>query len=395
MNAPPRPWRSRSVQPLAALAVAIAAFALSCLFLPAKTAPFSMGLEFAAMSTDPFGWHGRFPHRVLGPAAAWLLGLGGERYWLFAHATVVGFLALVCFAALRGGAPLLGSALLTAAIAVSGAVEVFKDHVGYAEPASCALLLGGALLVRRTGWFWAVQFLALLNHEGVVFLWPWLLWRKVRANGGVRRGDVLGLAAAGGGYLAVRWAIFAAAPQPVLSAGVYAGGPLTTATLCTWALAAISIAIYFGALPVLLAWHARARGWRDAGVPVLLALAGVFAMCTFATDMPRFLAYLALPLVAAGIALARLPHGSRWLAVIALATMVAIPLQRPVAAAVVDAFRARVAAGVAEPLATVVVDLWPVFAGYGVLLAAMAFGGRALARRVPGERAVAAESVTA
>ena len=363
-----------------ALAVGGAAFALSCLVVAPRTSAFSMGLEFAAMAEDPFGWHGRFPHRVLGPALAWGLGLGGDRYWLFAHGTAVALLALVCFAALRSGAALAGSAVLTLAVALSGAIEVYKEHVGYAEPAAFALLLAGWLLRQRTGWFWLMALLGLLNHEGSLLLWPWLLWSKARAAGGVRRGDVAGLLATGAAYLTVRALVFAAASQPVLDANAYVGGPLTAATLGMWVLTAASIPIWFGVLPVLLAWHVRAAGWRDAGVPLLLALAGIFAMCTVATDMPRFLGYLALPVAVAGIALLQRPAGVRWLALLTALTAAAIVLQRPVVHHLVAAILARVP----EPLPALVVDLWLLFAAYGVALSLMAAAGIALARRTEG-----------
>lgn len=376
--APPRPswpwpW---------ALGIGALAFAWSCVWQAPRLEPWSMGLDFAAMAADPLGGHGPFPHRVLGPCIAWLLGLHGERYALFAHGTAVVFLAMVAAVARRHGASLAGAVLLTAVVATTGAVEVYKHHVGYAEPLAFALALGAHQLRRHTGWFWLAMWLGLLNHEGIAFVWPWLLWAKWR-DAGLARGDAVGAAAALGVYLTIRWSLLAAASQPTLSAAVYFANLPTATTAAMWVIAAASIPIYFGVLPVLLAWHARASDWRRAALPLLLVLAPILAMCTVATDMPRFLGWLALPIVFAGVWLLHRPNGARWLLALGAATLLAIVLQRGVVGVIVDGMMRRYP----EPLPGVVVDLWPLFAAYGAALAAMVAAGRWLARRAPAAHA--------
>jgi hypothetical protein len=137
------------------------------------------------------------------------------------------------------------------------------------------------------------------------------------------------------------------------------------------------VAVYFGVLPILLAWHARAAGWRAAVVPILLAVAAIFAMCTFATDQPRFVGYLALPVVLAGVQLLQRPRGAPWLAVLGVATAVAIVLQRRVVVMLAEEGLKRAP----DPVPKLVVDLWPVFAAYALALLAMVAIGCAFARR--------------
>lgn len=364
------PW------PTAALIGALA-FAASCLLLAPGRHPHQFGEVFAAMAADPFACRGPFPHRILGPLVAWALGFGREHYWLFAHGTVVLFLTAVAATALRRGVAIAGAATLTATVAVTGAVEVYKGHVGYPEPATFTLLLAGVALRRRPGWFWFVMFLGLLNHEGIAFYWPWLLWQAWRENGGMRRTDWIAAPLVVGTYLLVRWLIFAHATEPVLSANIYFAGLPTLATTGLWAYAMVSVVVYFGVLPVLWAWHVRTAGWLEAGMPLLLLLGSTFVMCTFATDLPRFIGFLALPTVFAGIRLLQQPHGGRWLAALGGTTAIAIVAQRPVVLHLVDAMVRRMP----DPFPIVVVDEWSVFAGYAVAIAAMVAAGAGAARR--------------
>lgn len=361
---------------LLAPVVGLFAFVLSCGFVAPLPTARAMGEDFAKMAMDPFAWQGPFPHRVLGPLLAWLVGAGGERYGWFAHAMMVVFLSLVCVVALRSGCRLAAAALLTCVVAVTGAVEVYKESVGYAEPITFACLLGSLLLLRQRAAFWALQCLSLLNHEGIVFFWPWLLWQKAHAAR-LGRGDGLGALVAVGVYLAIRWSILAAAPAPTLTANVYFNALPGAAAAGTWALAAVAIVIYFGVLPLLLAWHAWSHGARAAGVPILLVLGGVFAMCTFATDFPRFIGFVALPVVGAGIHLLQRPQGWRWLLAAGVATAVAVVLQRQVVGVLFEATMRHLP----QPVPAVVIELWPLFVTYGVVIAAMVAAGRWAARR--------------
>ena len=79
-------------------------------------------VDWQLMSADPFALRGRFPHRVLAPLLAWLLGYGGEGYLPFTHGLHVLLLATVCFVALRMRAGYVGALLVGAAVATLGAV---------------------------------------------------------------------------------------------------------------------------------------------------------------------------------------------------------------------------------------------------------------------------------
>jgi hypothetical protein len=367
----PRLW-------LFALLAGGVAFAISCLLLSPNRAVFSFGETFAAMSNDPFAWRGLFPHRVLGPLAAWALGLSGDRYWLFAHGTVVLFLAVVAGVARSRGASPFGSLLLAAAIAVTGAAEVYKGLVGYPEPLAFALLLLAAASAHHAVRCWTFAFLALLNHEGALFFWPWLAWLRVLAAGGVRPVDLVTGGVSLAGYLAIRWAILSAAPQPTHGSEVYTPASLAE-TAAMWATTAVGAVVYFGLVPLLLAWHAAAHGWRVAAGPLLLALAAVLAMTALATDMPRFVGYLALPATFAGSALLLRPRGVLVLAGGAVVTAVAIVLQRRVVGIYYEGMLRHL--GAAERQVAIVRDLWWLFAAYGVAIAAMVAAGLWLGRR--------------
>ena len=124
-----------------ALAAAAATWWLSCIAERPRTAPFSFGETFAAMADHPLGvvehgvrtFGGQFPHRVLLPLLAHLLGLTGDRFHLAAHGAAVLLLAAVYWCARRVGALRLDALLVTAAIAFGGATQTYKSHVGYPD----------------------------------------------------------------------------------------------------------------------------------------------------------------------------------------------------------------------------------------------------------------------
>jgi hypothetical protein len=370
----------------AALLAGALAWAASCVVAAPVRQAMGLGAEFAAMATDPLGWNGPFPHRVLGPLLAALLGLGGDRYWLFAHAASLGFVAMVAAVVRRGGAAWPVATLLAFAVACTGAVEVGKTIPGYPEPLAFALLLASTRLLHLQGWFWAVQFLLLLNHEGALFLWPWLCWQKANASG-LRRSDLAAGALVLGSYLAFRHFVLAQASQPVHEAALYAPGALAT-VLGSQALAAMSLVVYHGPLPILLVWHASVDGSRRAGVPILLVLLPILAMCAIATDLPRFLGYAALPIAIAAARFAALPGSRAYALALGIATPLAVVLQRPLAARYIGALEAAIRRGEGQPVPAAVVAEWPMFAGYAAVLVGMVLAGRWLAGRLPARAAL-------
>lgn len=370
---------------LLALVAAALAFAISCLVLPAKLEVWSYGEVYADMAARPFAASSPFPHRILGPWLACGLGLGGDRYWIFHYATVLLFLALVCSTAMARGCAMLDAFLLTSIVAVTGAVEVFKGYVGYTEPLSFALLLASAHLTRHTRWFWLLQFVSLLNHENIVFLWPWLLVQKARDTGGLRRADWLGAAAALGGYLLARQLLIAN-PQ-ALSMSFYLQDQKLSFIVGAWIMAVLAIVVYFGVLPSLLAWHAWHSGWRGAGNSISLVILAFFGMAFFANDLQRFVGFLAVPVVFAGIELLHRPRGTLVLATLGILTTAAIVLQRDVVRLVVGTMVAHPPDPVSALPTVIVPKLWYVFGGYALAHVAMLTIGRAWALRNRAESA--------
>ena len=367
-----------------AAAVGAAAFGLSCLMQPAPAATWAMGVEYELMSADPLGCVGRFPHRIVGPGLAHVVGLGGPRYAIFGHAMVAVFLACVFVVAVRQRCTMLGAALLTGVVAATGAVEVFKSHVGYTEPISFSLLLVSTLVLHRPGWFWALQLIGLANHEETVFLWPWLLWLK-RREAGLGRADVTFGALAVGAYLVLRWWSHRAA-QHVLSFEYYWADQQLPAIAGLWVMLAVSIVVYMGVLPVLWAWHAWSDGFWRAGIGICLQVAAIFVMAMLATDVWRFATFLVLALVPAGIRLLQQPRGAVVLAALGVATGVAVVQQRETVAIVVQAMMRYDPEFWSRVVTHFVPEAWPMFAGYGLAIVVMVLAGRWWARRWPAVR---------
>ena len=129
------------------LLVGIALFLLTNLVEEAVPATLNFGSDYALMAQNLTGFIGSFPHRILAPLLAratdemahWFGG--AVAYWQFAHACTVLFLATLFAGAHLLGAKLWQALLLTAVIGFTGAVQLFKGHVGYPEPITFALLL--------------------------------------------------------------------------------------------------------------------------------------------------------------------------------------------------------------------------------------------------------------
>jgi len=365
-----------------AVAVGSLAFAFSCLFYAPEGTPWNLGLAYQGMSTDPLGARGPFPHRVLAPLLAYLLGLGGERYWLFHHATVIGFLAVVFGAAILRGCSVLGGVVLALTISVTGAVELYKGHVGYPEPITFSLMITSVLVARRTGWFWLVQFLGLLTHDSLLFFWPWMLYVRANANGRLRRVDLIAVGVVLAAYALARWFLMGSRAG-TYSLAFYLSDQTTSYALGMWALDVLALLVNFGVLPVLLAWHAWFDGWRRAGVTSCLIVLAIFGMSFVAADLMRFTCYLVVPLVFAGIRLVQQPRGVLVLAGLAVLAKLTMFAQHGPAALVFETMGKHLPDPVSAVVPKVVPELWYVWGGYLLAYAIMLWAGRWYARRWP------------
>lgn len=401
----PKPLPPLLLWPLA-LAVGLALFWLSDFIDPAVPATLNFGTDFATMAASLPDLVGSFPHRVLSP----LLGRGIEEmaarfgvqipYWRFAHGCSVLFLAVLFVAAHRLGARPWPALLLTASIAGTGTLLLYKGHVGYPEPMTFTLLLATMLAANSAPWFWFWQLLNLLQHEQVLFFWPWLLWWR-RQRGGDWRADLIGLALVVGVYYGFRHYVGRVAIAPAAAGAVRLTFGHYTETLGkyfpvgTLGLAALNLVctfIYFGFWPIVLIRDAVRRGaWRGA-FPLLLFIFCQHAIFAVAHDTYRFTCFLFVPVLLAGARLAQERHGAWLVLAFGAATTLAYLPQRYV---FVDlAIRVQTdtdANGVPFVRPDIVGDIVPkvipampwTFASYGLCLLASVVAGIWWSRRSP------------
>mgnify|MGYP007073215063 FL=1 len=372
-----------------ALVVGAGVFGLSCLTEEAQRRTLNFGTEYAQMATEPFALLGKYPHRILGPLVAHALGLDGERYWMFAHGCAVALLALVFATAARFGAGLAGAALLTLVIGFTGTVQIFKGHTGYPDTITFLLLTATILAYRRPAPFWALQLLNALNHEQVLFFWPWLLWWRRRDPNARWRDDAIGATAVLAIYVAWRLYVGARAETQLLTMEHYLGlGYFPVGTLGLAALNVLSTFIWFGLLPIWVAWHAFADGWRRAGAGIVLFLICLHAVFGVAHDVYRFTCFLFVPVLFAGVRLLERPRGALVVGLTGAASAVVIVLQAPVferiGVAVLVEQTENGPAVRPDPVMSIVPDVIPAypvtFAVYGLCVVATVVIGWAWAR---------------
>ncbi len=380
---------------LAALVVGAAVFGLTCLTEPALRTTMNFGANYGQMSTDPFGWLGKFPHRILSPLVANLLGFSGERYGLFTHGCSALMIAMWFAAARFLGARFWQALLLTTTLAFTGAVQIYKGHVGYPDPVTFLLLTASIVAVDRAKLFWVLQFLSVMHHEQIFFFWPWLLyWRHQSARreqfpnehaGPVRwRDDFIGGAVVAVLYVAFRFYVGAKATDQVLTMEHYSAlDYFPVGTFGLVALNLLSTFIWFGLLPILVAWHLFRDGWRCAGLGIVLFIFCQHAVFGVAHDVYRFTCFLFVPVLFAGLRLLRERWGTSVLLLFSGLSIVAIKLQAPVFVEIGTAVLVKQTpngpAVRIDPVSTIVPEVipvyWATFTAYlGCLMATLLIG---------------------
>lgn len=376
-----------------ALLIAAAVFWLSCLVETPGTNGFSFGLTYQKMSVAPFEWRDLFPHRILLPAFAHLLGLDGARFYLAAHGSAALLLAMVFWAARRLGCDLVDSALLTLACGLGGATQLYKSHVGYPDSLSFVMLLAAALSVRNGAALWIFTLFGALAHEQVLFFVPVLLWLRRALAGADWRRDGAAAAAVVVAYGAFRWYVHDHAADDIPPSYYFGNGYFPLGFLGVLYLALVQVVLVFGVQLVALPFayrHGAAnppamvggeRRWqRPALLLYLLAILGIYLV---AHDFNRFVNFLFLPLLWSWRELLR-RGGGRGLLLAALVLQVLV--SRYAVMPVAQHFYAPMVAcncltGVPrdlQKLTTVVLpQVWPwVLAAALLLIALMAWGWR-------------------
>ncbi|MCY2958294.1 MAG: hypothetical protein NT107_14815 [Planctomycetota bacterium] len=293
---------------LLAAVVGTALYFLTCLWLPYGPAP-KVGFpeQWALMAKDPFGLVGQFPHRLLAPLLAWCLFLGND-FYTFARAVSVLLLAVVfLFCRSRGSKPI-DALLVTLAIAVSGAVQMYKmppprQWGGYPDALTFSLLLLCVIAVRHSAVFWGLFFVNLCNHEVAMFVLPWLLF--VRREQGARfSNDLLYLGIVLGAYAALRIYIGAHASAAVYTVDYFKNDSQRMFPCGTFWLAILVLAYWlvaFGPLLIVLAWHQSTRANGRERMQLWLMVGGILAVFVFAYDFSRHGNLLLIPIVLASV----------------------------------------------------------------------------------------------
>ena len=305
---------SRVLEWLVAATVGAALLFASDLLMPPAQAPFAgHGQRFAEMVAHPFafgadatagGTVAPFPHRILWPLLAHIAGWFGITPTGFTQVCNGALLAVVFWFCRARAAKWLDALLVTAAVAASGAVLVYKAMACYSDTLDLLLLLLAVHHVRRPMAFWALVLLGALSHELMLFFAPWLLWLRVQ-NGGAWRRDAIALAAVVGLYGGWRLLVNALGGG-AYDASYYVNNAFWVPWLlpALWFLLVLVVLAEFGPLLLLLAIDQR-RGAAGMGgrVGAWLYLACIPPLCVFAYDVMRFATLLGLPLVLASVGL--------------------------------------------------------------------------------------------
>lgn len=367
------------------------AFWLSCLVEAPGTNGFSFGLTYQQMSEAPLALRGLFPHRILLPALANVLGLDGPRFHLAAHGSAALLLALVFWAARRLRCGMHEAALLTLACALGGATQVYKSHVGYPDSLSFVMLLAAALSLRNGAAMYSFLLLGALAHEQVLFFLPALLWLRRTLAGTDWRRDAVGTAAVLAVYGAFRWYVHRHAADDIPPSYYFGNGYFPLGFLGVLYLALVQVVLAFGvqlvALPfafrrgvaVPVATRGGERTWQRPAL-LLYGLA-IVAIYLVAHDFNRFVNFLFLPLLVAWRELLRCRRGA-WLLLSALLLQAIVT--RYVMMPVAQQFYAPmlacncltgVPADLQQLITYVLPRVWPWVAGAALLLAGLLVWG--------------------
>lgn len=281
---------------LAALVGAAGIVVAGLLTAPLPSPTPGHGEAFVAQARDPWSLTGMFPQRILWPVLAHVAHWAGIGPVAFSQVCSGALLAVVFWFCRARGARLADALLITAAVAATGAVQLYQVMTCHADTLNWILMVLLVHHVRRAAVFWPLVLLAALSHEMIFFLSPWLVLIRARAGGSWGR-ELGALAGVGGAYWAWLQVVKALGSVGGFGAGHYlANHWLVWGTLGLWLLWLMLLLIEFGPLLLVVVWdfgRDRQASWTY--------LACVAAMMAFAYDVQRFACYAFLPLVLASL----------------------------------------------------------------------------------------------
>jgi hypothetical protein len=308
---------------------------LAALYLKPGLEPAFLGRSYMNFSRDPFAFSGHSPvgFRILTPALAWFVGLGGDLLIVVNWAIAALFLA-AAGSHFRRVARRPGDALLAVMIFAFSTVTLGTISMGYYCDSTTYLLVLALWITRGRPVFYVLFLLALLNHESVAFLVPFfvaLTLREGRPLAKAMRAQAFGFAAAFAIYFGFR--VWVSSQMSVGFTLAYYFVPLLEDPLRVWrqtygtqtlGLLSVFKALWLVPLAAALAAARRRRWGLLASWAVLLA--SVWAQLLFAYDSTRSF-NLAFPLMV--VALEELYRTNdfgfrRWLPALFLANL-AIP----------------------------------------------------------------------
>ena len=354
---------------LVSLLVAAACFAVTIPLIGIELEATFMGTSYAEMSLDPLGGHGPHPERFLSPLLGSLVGLSGDRYWLFSHGMLVVFLALAHRLVLKKSNSHIWAIAFTLGLAVSGTVEVYRGLVGYSDPTTYCILSLCIFYLHRPRVLWLLLGLNLLNHGLTLFMWPWLLYERSRIAR-LTRSDVVMAVVAMAVYFFARSQLIEPKATPVFSASWYFTTINWAQAIELWVLTVPALVFCFGPLLIVMMWDLVGSRRRQSIIGFALFLGSMAAVMVLAIDIFRFVGLLAFPMLAAMYRRLQPSKRSLWTLVAAVGLMLAmLPLQRMLCDYLLQRHVEFTMQGLTYPmLAGVVPACWPAFVGYVVFV---------------------------
>ncbi len=296
--APARPtW---FVELAMALSVGLVTYLVSYVVAPQVMQPNNFGEMWQNMSRAPFAFVGDFPHRLLGPLIAHYVGMGGALWVPFTQITAVVFLCLVFRVARWRGSEVVDAVLITFAVALTGAIQIYKAEMrGYVDNLGYSLTLLTWMSARRTLVFWPLILLNLTNHEMVGFFLPWFLFLRRQAGTSIRA-DIVGLVVVLGLYVAFRKYVGAHAPAWLYDGDYFLDHLfLPFSFVWLWLLAAIHQLQMFGPILAIVLWHAWRMQPNYERMHTLLIVGGFMTIFFVAYDVNRHSNMIFIPLLVA------------------------------------------------------------------------------------------------